>query len=142
MGFSASAELENEFSDRFCFWTGASGKRYIHSVYSTENCPPLPGASYVLFRRLESGARLPVRMGRFSLLWDFPLPADLTDNACEVHVHLLAGDENETLRVYDDLAATLELDTDNVPVVSHPLPANDSARFVQAALPLFSDIAA
>ena len=40
MGFSASAELENEFSDRFCFWTGLSGKRYIHSVYGADNCPP------------------------------------------------------------------------------------------------------
>ena len=142
MGFSASAELESEFSDRFWFWTGLSGKRYIHSVYSTENCPPLPGAIYVMVRRLESGTRVPVRMGRFSPLWDFPLPAEMTDGACEIHVHLLAGDESQTVHVYDDLAASLELDAADAPAICRPLPARDTARFVQATLPLFSDIAA
>jgi len=142
MGFSASAELENEFSDRFCFWIGATGKRYIHSVYSAETCPPLPGAIYVMVRRLESGTRVPVRMGRFSPLWDFPLPVDMADSACEIHVHLLAGDDGETVRVYDDLATALELDTGSVPAAGHRLPANDGAHFVQASLPLFADIAA
>lgn len=142
MGFSASAELENEFSDRFWFWTGLSGKRYIHSVYSIDNCPPLPGAIYVMVRRLESGGRVPVRMGRFSPLWDFPLPAEMTDGACEVHVHLLAGDESQAVRVYDDLAACLELAAADAPAVCRPLPARDTSRLVQPALPLFSDMAA
>ncbi|MGI9512192.1 MAG: hypothetical protein ACR2OL_04755 [Anderseniella sp.] len=142
MGFSASAELENEFSDRFWFWTGLSGKRYIHSVYSIDTCPPLPGAIYVMVQRLESGARVPVRMGRFSPLWDFPLPTEMTDGACEIHVHLLAGDESQTARVYDDLAASLELEAADAPSVCRPLPARDTSRFVQAPLPLFSDMAA
>ncbi len=142
MGFSASAELESEFSDRFWFWTGSSGKRYIHSVYSMENCPPLPGAIYVMVRRLKGGARVPVRMGRFSPLWDFPLPAEMTDGASEIHVHLLAGDESQTVRVYDDLAAGLEFSEAEAPAICRPLPARDTSRLVQAALPLFSDMAA
>ncbi|MCK9911347.1 hypothetical protein MXD81_19505, partial [Microbacteriaceae bacterium K1510] len=32
---------------RFHFWTGASGKRYVHSVYELVECPPLPAANYV-----------------------------------------------------------------------------------------------
>jgi hypothetical protein len=65
----------------------------------------------------------------------------MTDGVCEIHVHLLAGDESQTLRVYDDLAASLELDAADAPAICRPLPARDTVRFVQAALPLFSDMA-
>jgi len=142
MGFSASIELENEFSDRFWFWTGLSGKRYIHSVYSSENCPPLPGAIYVVVRRLENDNRVPVRMGRFSPLWDFPLPVDANDSRYEIHVHLLAGDENQTVRVYDDLAAALELEAHDAPDTRRASSVPSDISFAQPALPLFADIAA
>ncbi len=142
MGFGASMELENEFSDRFWFWTGLSGKRYIHSVYSSENCPPLPGAIYVVVRRLESDNRVPVRMGRFSPLWDFPLPVDVNDSDYEIHVHLLAGDENRTARVYDDLAAALELEAHDTLDTHRASPVPDDVSFTQPTLPLFAEIAA
>jgi len=142
MGFSASMELENEFSDRFWFWTGLSGKRYIHSVYSVKNCPPLPGAIYVVTRRLDSDNRVPVRMGRFSPLWDFPLPVDANDSDYEIHVHLLAGDEEQTVRVYDDLAAALELEAHDVQDARRASPVPDDVRFTQATLPMFADMAA
>ena len=142
MGFSAGMELENEFSDRFWFWTGLSGKRYIHSVYRPESCPPLPGAIYVVVRRLESDRRVAVRMGRFSPLWDFPLPVEASDSDYEIHVHLLAGDENQTVRVYDDLAAALELQAHDTPVTRRAAPVASDVSFTQPALPLFADIAA
>jgi len=142
MGFSASMELENEFSDRFWFWTGLSGKRYIHSVYSVKNCPPLPGAIYVVTRRLDSDNRVPVRMGRFSPLWDFPLPVDANDSDYEIHVHLLAGDEEQTVRVYDDLAAALELEAHDVQDTRRASPVPDDVRYTQATLPMFADMAA
>ena len=142
MGFSTGMELETEFSDRFWFWTGLSGKRYIHSVYSAENCPPLPGAIYVVVHRRQCGSRVPVRMGRFSPLWDFPLPVDANDSDYEIHVHLLAGDENQTARVYDDLAAALELQTPDTPDTCRASPFPEDIGFTQTALPLFADIAA
>ena len=40
----------------FRFWTGASGKRYVHTVYELLDCPALPAANYILVRR-EPGAR-------------------------------------------------------------------------------------
>ncbi len=36
---------------RFQFWTGASGKRYVHTVYSLFDCPTLEDANYILVRR-------------------------------------------------------------------------------------------
>ena len=141
MGFSTGMELETEFSDRFWFWTGLSGKRYIHSVYSAENCPPLPGAIYVVVRR-KSDSRVPVRMGRFSPLWDFPLPVDANDTDYEIHVHLLAGDENQAARVYEDLAAALELQAGDTPSTRRASPFPEDVSFTQPALPLFADIAA
>lgn len=142
MGFSAGMELENEFSDRFWFWTGLSGKRYIHSVYHAKNCPPLPGAIYVVARRLDNDRRVPVRMGRFSPLWDFPLPLDAEDGGCEIHVHLLAGDEIQTARVFDDLAAALELETHEEQEVFRASPVANQVSFTQPTLPLFAEIAA
>lgn len=141
MGFSASIELENEFSDRFCFWAGASGKRYIHSVYSFRNCPPLPGAIYLVVRQMEGGNRVPVRMGRFSLLWDFPLPSDFAEQGCEIHVHLLAEDSSESTRIYDDLEAGLALD-ENRDITEISTPRRSSAGFTETALPLFAGLAA
>jgi hypothetical protein len=142
MGFSVNVELENEFSDRFWFWTGASRKRYIHSVYTADNCPPLPGAIYVVVRRLEGGSRLPMRMGRFSQLWGFPLPRDFAEAGCEVHVHLLAGNDKETARIYDDLEAGLGLDENRditeTATVNSPAPSS----FAEPALPLFANLAA
>jgi hypothetical protein len=38
-------DLETEFGDRFSFWTGASGKRYIHSVYAAGTVRRCPGQS-------------------------------------------------------------------------------------------------
>lgn len=141
MGFSASIELENEFSDRFCFWAGASGKRYIHSVYSFRNCPPLPGAIYVVVRRMEGGNRIPVRMGRFSPLWDFPLPSDFAEQGCEIHVHLLAEGSVESARTYDDLEAGLALD-ENRDITEASAANGKRAGFNEAALPLFAGLAA
>jgi hypothetical protein len=142
MGFSASIGLENEFNDRFWFWNGASGKRYIHSVYHVDNCPPLPGAIYVLVRRLEAGTRLPLRMGRFSLLWDFPLPNDFADEACEIHVHLLAGSDADAALAYDDLEAGLELDENRDITEARPSAPSHASGFTDPALPLFAGIAA
>ena len=142
MGFSAGDELESEFSDRFWFWTGLSGKRYIHSVYSARNCPPLPGAIYVVTRRLGKDQRVPVRIGRFSPLWDFPLPIDADDDGCEIHVHLLAKDEFQTARAFDDLAAGLDLQEPAEHEARNPVPGVKQASFTQASLPLFAEMAA
>jgi hypothetical protein len=42
---------------RLHFWRGASGKRYVHCVYSLIECPPLPNATYALVSRTKDGRR-------------------------------------------------------------------------------------
>ncbi len=91
----AGSEMKASVANRFHFWTGASGKRYVHTVYELLECPPLPVANYVLVRR-EPGARRKVlsigRVGNSAASLNLAeirqLGAEL--GADEVHVHLLA----------------------------------------------------
>ena len=148
MSSSPAFDLENEFGDRFCYWTGASGKRYIHSVYRPDDCPPLPGAVFIEVCRMADGSRKPLRAGRFAPFWDLPVNSQgRLDAACrEVHVHLLAEDDSTTARVLDDLTAGLDL---QVQPCLHRSPSRSTARHEadsglaeQATLPLFAGLAA
>ncbi len=150
MAEAVATDLESEFGDRFCFWTGQSGKRYIHSVYAVEDCPPLPGAVYIEVVRGESGVRQPVRAGRFPPFWDMPPAASSgwQNRLCEVHVHLLATGESDCEAVLADLAAGLHLplDTTRKPARERhvtPRLAPRSSGFTEpASLPLFAVLAA
>ncbi len=142
MGYSAGFELENELMDRFWYWTGASGKRYIHSIYTADNCPPLPGAIYIVVQRHEAGTRIPVRIGRFSPLWDFPLPADFAGPGYEVHVHLLAGSGCATASAFDDLEASLGFDENRDITESAAERPVGTTGFTEQSLPLFAGLAA
>jgi len=44
-------------------WYGASGRRYLATVYSLIACPPLPKACFVLVRRDAKGARAALHVG-------------------------------------------------------------------------------
>ncbi len=92
---AAAPDMKASEANRFHFWTGASGKRYVHTVYELFECPPLPAANYVLVRR-EAGARRKIlsigRVGNgapsLNLAEVRQRGAEL--GADEVHVHLLA----------------------------------------------------
>jgi hypothetical protein len=107
--FSGGTETE----PRFWYWHGASGRRYIHSVYRPETCPPLPGAVFVAVRSLGN-LRTVLGAGRFAGLWDVNIPVE---DAChwqslganEIHVHLLSRDETEARRIAADLKAALKI---------------------------------
>jgi hypothetical protein len=82
-------------STRFHFWTGASGKRYVHSVYDLLECPPVPAANYVLVRRDASGRPEALSIGRVASSAPSLNLAEIRHRgaelgATEVHVHLLA----------------------------------------------------
>ncbi len=96
---------------RFWYWRGASGRRYIHSVYPSDACPPLPGAIYVAVRRVGS-LRTAVGAGRFSVFWDLaskdPVAEALAGlGANEVHVHLLATSEEMARSIFADIELAL-----------------------------------
>ncbi|MGL4395817.1 MAG: hypothetical protein ACRCS9_04695 [Hyphomicrobium sp.] len=93
---------------RFHFWTGASGKRYVHTVYSLFDCPPLGLANFVLVRRDGKTARSVLAIGRlngdnaaFNL--SEIRQRGTTLGADEIHVHLLATSAQECLAVEIDL---------------------------------------
>lgn len=105
-GSPLSIDFPAHFGDneRFWYWRGVSGKKYIHSIYAVDACPPLPGAIYVAVRRIGH-LRTAVAVGRFSPFWDgtFSEFADMT--ADEIHVHLLARDNSAADAVLGDLKA-------------------------------------
>ena len=148
MSSSPAFDLENEFGDRFWFWTGASGKRYIHSVYQPETCPPLPGAIFIEVCRMADGSRKALSAGRFSPLWDLAASfANRLDAACrEIHVHLLAEDDSATTRVLEDLRTGLGLDVSaTAPKARESAlrpPSRDGGFAEQVSLPLFAGLAA
>ncbi len=94
------------FRDRFWYWQGASGKRYIHSIYSPQDCPPLPGAIYLTVRKVSENKRRVVEIGRFEENWD---RAETLNNGFssvdEIHVHLLAKSDDNADEVVRDLEA-------------------------------------
>jgi hypothetical protein len=95
-------------STRFHFWTGASGKRYVHSVYDLLDCPLLPAVNYVLVRRNASGRPEVLSIGRVT---HSPPSLNLAEirqrgaelGAHEVHVHLLAENAKHSKLVEFDL---------------------------------------
>jgi len=95
-------------ADRFYFWTGASGKRYVHTVYDLLECPALPAGNYVLVRREPNGRRAALAIGRVSSAAHSLNLAEIRQRgaelgANEVHVHLLADTTKQSKLVEFDL---------------------------------------
>lgn len=92
----APATREYAQARPFEFWTGISGDRYVHSVFSLIGCPELPASNYVLVARDEQGRRRSLCVGRVeneaaSLNLAEIRQQGATLGASEVHVHLLGG---------------------------------------------------
>ena len=100
--------VTGEQSPRFHFWTGASGKRYVHTVYSLFDCPVLDAANYVLVRRENRTQRAVLAIGRLTNEAASLNLAEIRQRAAslgadEVHVHLLATSARDAQAVETDL---------------------------------------
>ena len=62
---SATLPEDSGLGERFWYWRGASGQRYIHSIYRRDLCPPVAGAVFVIVRARD-GSRRAVASGRFT----------------------------------------------------------------------------
>lgn len=115
LGSPMTAKLPEDLGrgDRFWYWRGASGRRYIHSIYAADSCPPLPGAVYVAVRRVGN-SREGLAAGRFPCFLEAFSSAASGLEADEIHVHLLARNEADAKAVLADLEGALE----EIPVVS------------------------
>jgi hypothetical protein len=99
---------ETSVSTRFHFWTGASGKRYVHTVYSLFDCPAVDNANYMLVRREGVARRTILAIGRLTNGNGALNLAEIRQQgaaagADEVHVHLLATSADEAQAVETDL---------------------------------------
>ena len=101
---------EAAFDQAFHYWRGASGRRYLHSVYSLVGCPALPQANFILVRRHEDGSREALCFGNTR---DDAMSLNLARlrhegakiGANEVHIHLLADTAQARKFVESDLTA-------------------------------------
>lgn len=100
--------LQETPAQQFQFWTGASGERYVHSVFSLIGCPELPKAVYILVRHDQHGRRTALRVGRTGHDSESLNLAEIRHRgaqlgANEVHVHFLAGGDHERRQAELDL---------------------------------------
>jgi hypothetical protein len=101
---------EAAFDQAFHYWRGASGRRYLHSVYSLVGCPALPQANFILVRRRDDGSREALAFGNTK---DDAMSLNLARlrhegakiGANEVHIHLLADTDRARAYVEADLTA-------------------------------------
>jgi hypothetical protein len=107
---SASLPEEPGLGERFWYWYGASGRRYIHSIYCIETCPPVPGAVFVAVNR-RGGTPRAVSAGRFpaQIASNTPIKLFGRQEVEEIHVHLLARDDEGAQSVLGDLLAAMDM---------------------------------
>ncbi|MGH1349392.1 MAG: hypothetical protein ACRBBN_01105 [Methyloligellaceae bacterium] len=107
--------LINDFEhieQSFHYWFGASGKRYLHTVYSLLECPCIPKANYILVKSHENGEKSALRIGRtvedassLNLAHIRQKAAQL--GAGEIHIHVLSDSQQERFITETDLRAGL-----------------------------------
>lgn len=100
---------EAEVTQPYHYWLGASGSRYLHTVFPLLECPLIPKVNYILVRRGADGVRRPLEVGRTVFDADSLNLAHLRHRAAriganEIHVHFLSATAGERAAVEADLA--------------------------------------
>jgi hypothetical protein len=97
---------------RFFFWRGATGERYVHTVFSLMECPELPRSIYILVKRDANERRTVMHVGRADHEANSLNLAEMrfrgaSVGANEVHVHFLVEGDRERRLVEFDLQSGL-----------------------------------
>jgi len=115
-----------QLTSSFHFWSGASGRRYVHTVYNLVDCPEVPQGNFMLVHRDARGRRTILALGHLSHATASLNLAELRQRgarlgANEVHVHLLAENAHQRRVIELDLraAANPEIADDRVAVTRH-----------------------
>ncbi len=112
---SLAALAGSDLAGRFRHWQGASGRRYLFSVFSIrsadalEHCPRYEEAVVLAVARAEDGSPRAVWIGQTGSLPDLtfgsgPLQDAVAMGANEVHMHLLAKDQPARDAIVRDIA--------------------------------------
>ena len=89
-------------ADRFRFWRGVSGRRYVCSVFAPQSAPAYAPAVALYVRHAAAGPAV-IAVGRVG-------EDRLRIEADEIHIHLVRG-EPDLARVLRDLAALVPAGT-------------------------------
>lgn len=101
---------EAQITQPFHYWRGASGARYLHTVFPLVDCPLMQKVNYILVRRDADGTRRPLDIGRTVSDADSLNLALLRHKAAslganEIHIHFLSETDSARAAVEADLAA-------------------------------------
>lgn len=116
-------EPQPDLMQRFLFWRGASGTRYVHTIYTLLDCPALSSGNYILVRREHDGRRTVLAINRLGTGSPSLNLAELRHQgavlgANEVHVHLLAESGRDSQQIEFDLR-TGHFDTSAIATPTH-----------------------
>ena len=111
----------------FRYWRGATGRRYLHTVYPLVECPAIPKANFIVVRRNADGSRTPLSIGQTlddaaSLNLAHLRRQAAQQGGDEIHIHLLAETPHERAAVEADLRTGL-MDRTTRPLGTSPAPA-------------------
>ncbi len=96
---------KSHFGKRFYYWLGASGERYLHTVFAIDADFYSPGANLIIVRHEPNGKRFVLFVGRVG-----QLSADqinhlrLWQGANEQHIHLMAVGDAAIDKVVADVS--------------------------------------
>ncbi|MBL8564364.1 MAG: hypothetical protein JNM89_01455 [Hyphomicrobiaceae bacterium] len=108
MNQQPTIEPQPDLMQRFLFWRGASGVRYVHTIYTLLDCPALSSGNYILVRREKDGGRTVLAINRLATASPSLNLAEVRHQgallgANEVHVHLLAESGRDSQQIEFDL---------------------------------------
>ncbi len=94
----------------FHYWHGASGKRYVHTIYALTQCPIMPKANYILVKQEKNGKKIALRIGQTIESASSLNLAHLRQKAAqlganEIHIHVLSNTSKERHLTELDLRA-------------------------------------
>jgi hypothetical protein len=109
---AAESATADQDGHRFFFWRGATGERYVHTVFSLLECPELPRSIYILVKRDAHERRTVLHVGRADHEANSLNLAEMrfrgaSLGANEVHVHFLIEGDRERRLVEFDLQSGL-----------------------------------
>lgn len=125
---------EEQVTQPFHYWRGASGTRYLHTVFPLIGCPQLAKVNYILVHCDRDGTRRPLDIGQTvsdcdSLNLAYMRRRAALLGANEVHVHFLPGTARQRRAAEADLSSRQLGRTSAICVRA---PANDGAETICA----------
>ena len=106
----ATISATGEIGQNYHYWRGATGRRYLHTVFPLLDCPEIPKSNYIIVARGPKGARRALEIGQtfdhagsLNLAYLRQRAAQL--GGCEIHIHVLSETPSGRNSVEADLRA-------------------------------------